>query len=262
MATESEQLRREGYVLVRDVFSSAEIRGFRRKAREGRSWRGDLLSNPWFCDLVLDHRILEIAHALLGDTPVYFGDSAVAFGPRPRQYHKDNVDRDDGEGPDWKGEYPLIQFGLYLQDYLHYSGGLCVRVGSHNRASHEGQEAYVASAQGDVVVWNLRSSHTGMGTNPANPSPSPGERIALFMTFGLPSQHLERFIASLKTRASAVERWRHSRYTNSVRHLFNGRALYVRDMHEEIRGVRGLGLDQTWRPIPYESDLFPHATSE
>src|SRR2546427_9387211 len=127
---------RNGYVLVKGVFSRAEVDDFRARVEalvrhevaEGRQVRdptypkavyisGDLLGKPELRDVnyvVFDERVITCVKAILGDRLVYFGDSSVQMGEGPRGFHKDNVDRADGPGPDWHGESTLVPVGVAL----------------------------------------------------------------------------------------------------------------------------------------------------
>jgi hypothetical protein len=152
----------QGYLIIRDVFSRAEVEEFRRRAFASRQWPGDLLSHPHLRQALLDDRILNIAARILGDTPVYYGDSGCNFGQQSFGFHKDNVDRQNVDAPDWNGRYTQIRFGLYLQDHAWHSGGLRVIPKSHNAVSNPGAKPVnVRTRLGDLVVWNLRTDHAG-----------------------------------------------------------------------------------------------------
>lgn len=255
---------------------------------------GDNLSNPYLSDLILDDRILSIVRTLLDGKPVYFGDSGYTIHRKPEKgtgsFHRDNVDRNDGRAPDWEGRYTLLRFGLYLQDHSHRTGGLVVRAGSHEKASSNrylealhnevigvvtGRTRYIASEVGDLVVWTLRTTHAGLGqclkAGPPLPiserflpyfpewllSPLyPGDRIGIFMTYGLDDHHLRRYLAYLKTRAYAVEIWKQCRYSKEVLDKIRGKDLTVLDMHQEIEAAiasgETLGMNRKWKPLPYQ----------
>ncbi|MGA2700870.1 MAG: hypothetical protein ABSH35_07215 [Isosphaeraceae bacterium] len=154
----------QGYLLVRDVFPKAEVEKFRRHALENRR-RGDLLSHPHLRKVLLDDRVLSIAAQILGDTPVYYGDSTCNIGQQSFDFHKDNADRADGNAPDWNGRYTQIRFGLYLQDHSWHSGGLRVIPRSQNAVSNPmGKPVNVRTRVSDLVVWNLRTDHAGAAT--------------------------------------------------------------------------------------------------
>lgn len=259
-----------GYSLIRAVFNSEEIALLRRHALQSGSRKGDLLSNPFLRTVVLDDRVLAIAARILGGTPVYFGDSTSMIGDKSHGYHKDNADRDDINAPDWRSKYTLIRFGLYLQDHSAHSGGLNIRVKSHNVANtQKGRNVYLRTKPGDLVVWNLRTSHSGSGRlfrllrgvqlapDLADRlprllfEPAQAERAALFWSYGLDDHHLRRFITYLKTRTYAATSWQNSEYGPDVWEAINGKNLIVRDMRNETQNESNLGKNQAHAPIPY-----------
>src|SRR5688572_27727505 len=136
----------DGYLIVRKVFSPDEIAAFREattqqfKLDEAKGLtllednvhgvKGDILSKEFLREILLDERVLDVARKILGERPVYFGDSnyqiAVPWGQthlKGGHWHKDNrrSDRDDPTGLDWQGQNPIIRMGLYLQDHSRHS---------------------------------------------------------------------------------------------------------------------------------------------
>jgi hypothetical protein len=168
-AVDSNKFWRDGYLIVRNVFRKSEIEAFRQMMYDTRDLTGDLLSNPRLRNILLDPRILDIAQQLLGQTPVYWGESTAQIGVSPRGWHKDNVDRENMNGPDWRGKYDMIKFAVYPQDHYSHSGGLNIRRGSHNTTLLDGlprlvgQNRYMNTRIGDVIVWNMRATHSGSG---------------------------------------------------------------------------------------------------
>lgn len=259
-----------GYAIIRGVFAREEAEDMRRRASETLSHKGDLLSNPALRDVLLDRRIVSIATQILGAPPVYFGDSSCNTGDGLPGYHKDNADRNDPNGPDWRGTYPLIRFGLYLQDYSRLSGGLSVRARSHNAFScSEGKPVYMATRPGDVAVWNLRTTHTGHSMRYRFPLPASidaekshtvpwyvlarkatGDRIALFATIAADGPHLERYITYLKTRTYMVDMWKASAYDASAWDAVKGSGMSVRDVWNEIKEL-SLATNERHVDIPY-----------
>lgn len=245
----------DGYVLIPGVFSTSEIDQFRKRAYEqyeidkskkldfqlpnlptkAKYNKGDLLSKEKLHTILLDDRILKIAKTILGsDDLIYFGDSSYQIGTGLRGFHRDNIDRTDMNGPDWKGEYTLIRLGIYLQNHKDYSGGLKVKAGSHKNAS--GKSVFVGNEIGDVAVWSLKTLHSGnavrlklfpdfsinkAGREGMVPSflkkDQEHERISLFMTFALKSSHLDRYINeyTLK-RKDTIDNLKASVYSNDA----------------------------------------------
>ncbi len=248
----------DGYLLVEKVFTASEIEQFRKLAYEqyeidkskkldfqlpnlptkAKYNKGDLLSKDKLHPILLDDRILQIAKTVLGsDDLIYFGDSSYQIGTGLRGFHRDNIDRTDMNGPDWKGEYTLIRLGIYLQNHKEYSGGLKLKAGSHKNAN--GKAVFVGNEVGDVAVWSLKTLHSGNAVRlkffpnfSINKAGREGmvpaflkkdqehERISLFMTFALKSSHLDRYINeySLK-RNDTLDNLRHSVYSNNALEL-------------------------------------------
>ncbi len=256
----------EGYLLIPKVFSESEIEQFRKLAYEqyeidkskkldfqlpnlptkAKYNKGDLLSKEKLHPILLDDRILKIARTLLGsDDIIYFGDSSYQIGTGLRGFHRDNIDRTDMNAPDWKGTYTLIRLGIYLQNHKDYSGGLKVKAGSHKNA--DGKPVFIGNEIGDVVIWNLKTLHSGNAVRlklfpnfSINRSGREGmvpaflkkdqehERISLFMTFALKSSHLDRYINeySLK-RKDTLDNLKASVYNHNVLDLANQKHVEV-----------------------------------
>lgn len=246
---------RDGYLVVKNVFSEKEIAEMRNEAYEqyeidtkknltfqlpnlatkARYSKGDLLSKEKLRHVLLDDRILTIAKKILNtDKLVYFGDSSYQIGTGLRGFHRDCIDRTDLNGPDWQGEYTLIRIGVYLQDHKNYSGGLKIKLGTHKNA--DGKPVFVDSEVGDVALWSLKTIHSGNAvrlkmfpnysintSGKENLVPSflkkdeQQERISLFMTFAVKSSHMERYLDEYtRKREETKEHARASRFDLSV----------------------------------------------
>ena len=228
---DKQQFDRDGFLLIKNVFTKEEVDQIRKDAyssfeedkKKNLTFKhpskmsnavyakGDILSKDFLRKYVLDDRIIFLVKKVLGGDPVYFGDSNYHFGTGFRGFHRDNVDRTDLTAPDWDGDYTIVRLAIYLQDHKNYSGGLKIRVGSHKNPS--GKPVFVDSEEGDVVIWNLRTMHSGNavrfkffknlminkagreGMIPAfMKKDQQKERATLFMTFALKSKHLDRYI--------------------------------------------------------------------
>lgn len=229
---------KDGYILVRNVFEKYEIEKLREKYQEmvissqerdlvdtvegykgHKLLKGDLCSFnelEEFNYLVFDKRIVSIAKKLIGDELIYFGDSNTQSGSVPGGNHKDNriEDRENPDGMDWKGEYPLIRIAIYLQDADKYSGGVKITPGSHKIATSRffSPGLNVPSRIGDVVIWKLTTTHSGhakrlklfkdFSIHPRLEKFIPSfienksfkERISFFIVYGAKSDHLDRYI--------------------------------------------------------------------
>jgi hypothetical protein len=227
--------------IARDAIAEAERQGriLTEPGPEGaiRVCAGDLLSNPSVRHVLIDQRLLEVVRELLGGQPQYFGDSSLRIGKYGmRGWHRDNVNRRRWQrGPDWHGAYPILRCGLYLQDQSRHSGGLALRPGSHRPGLvRPTLPKLVDAGAGDLVAWVLRTVHSaeavrlrGLPGLPLPPRvqtrlpegmrvPEDGERIVMFMTFGLAGAHLDNYIEYLKSRDYMRASWSHSRFGPEV----------------------------------------------
>lgn len=259
-SVDNEKLRRDGYTVIKGVFSQEEIACLRNaitaQFKEDQACkltfldggcnyaRGDLLSKKRLWRVLLDERILAIARTILAERPVYFGDSSYQIGVewgktghKGGHWHKDNrrCDRSDPNGLDWQEYYPLIRFGIYLQDHARHSGALAVKVGSHLKAGvQEGTPVFVDTEIGDVAVWNLRTTHAGESVRfrfwPYKKFsakwewrmpiwlcvPQDEPRMAMFFTFGINDDHTHRYINECRSREDWMKACRCSQFGAEV----------------------------------------------
>jgi hypothetical protein len=260
--------RARGYAIVKGLFDPDEVRRLRAVARETvaaaeregragsdpgsegtiRGGPGDLLSMPSLCHVLLDPRVVGVARELLGGQPQYFGDSSVRVGKNGvRGWHRDNVNRRRWRGgPDWQDPYPLLRCGLYLQDQARHSGGLALRPRSNRPGLvRPTLPRLVDAAAGDLVVWELRTVHSGEAVRLRGLSGLPlhprlqtllpqgmrvaddGERIVLFMTFARPGAHLDHYLDYLRSRDYMQAAWAASRFGPQVREQAEQAGLHV-----------------------------------
>ena len=262
---------RRGYALVPGVYTADEVAGFRRGVRASNGPRTDLLANPRLRSALTDGRLVDIARRLLDtDTVLYTGDSSYTVGRHQIGWHKDNADRLDPYAPDWRSRYTILRFGIYLQDHRHHTGGLNLRVASHQRVSHRvGRCRYVRSELGDVVVWSLRTTHSGNGMLLRVPwivppprwqrrvpaaivaADPPDGRMALFAALGVDDAHHWRYVDYLKTRTYMVDIWRNTDYDDDALAEARRGGLAVRDVPAEVRDDPTAGRAAEWEPLPY-----------
>jgi hypothetical protein len=107
---------------------------------------------------------LGIAQQLVGVTVMHPHETAVHISTVNRGWHKDARDyaHNDPNGTDWQDDYRLCHFAYYLQDHTDYSGGISFKRGSHRIKNHiEGQPVTIDSRAGDLVIFDLRTTHMG-----------------------------------------------------------------------------------------------------
>ena len=251
MDISKEKFDREGFLLVRNVLSKEEVEKLRKVAyrtieedqQKGTSFvhikaknhLGCLTNIIEFKDLITDNRVLEIAKKVLGDDPVFFGDSVFEIGIGSRGFHKDTSERKNPNHPDWIEEYPIVRIAFYLEDHDLYSGGLKVRKGSMNTVKTDTGEPYIIpSKAGDAVVFSLRTSHAGnavrlkvapklsLSTNIENrvpyflKLPEQKERVSIFLTYGLKSGALNRYLEFMFNHKVYKKRIEQSSYPNDL----------------------------------------------
>lgn len=293
-----DKFQRDGYLVLKAAFSTAEIAAYREPLlaefeNDGTAegYTGDLLAHASTQSFIDDGRLIEITRELLGGDPVYFGDSSAMYYTQDHNvcsFHKDNADRHDGDGPDWSGDYPVLRFGLYLQDHSRQGGGLMLRARSHKSVSRyrklevineevfgwlNGRTRYVPTQIGDLIVWNLRTTHAGMGRYILGPLRRPvsertqriipsfmqssvaESRLAMFASFGLESVHLDRYLQYLKTRTYMVDIWRNTPYREEFFETFTRHNAKLLDMHSDVMAALSegevLGEFTHWKPLPY-----------
>ncbi|NHN55908.1 phytanoyl-CoA dioxygenase family protein [Calidifontibacter sp. DB0510] len=264
---------KDGYTIVKGVYSPEEIAAFREQCRAGGGAKGgDLLARPGLRSVLTDGAMIEIARKILGKDEIYYaGDSAFTINATGRGWHKDNADRTDGNAPDWRSRYTQLRFGIYLQDHTKHTGGLNLRKGSHEILSlKEGENIYVPFEPGDIGVWSMRITHSGNGqlirfprrktTDPDDkdtkiPSwrmaPKDGDRMAIFAALGLDDEHAARYTDYLKTRKYAVDLWRGGPYSAEALEEARRAGLKVRDVPSEVINDPNAGKNADYAPIPY-----------
>lgn len=260
-----------GWVIFRNVFDAAEIRALRKEVESLRQsgYAGDLLSSK---DLggyrfILDGRILGIVKSILRAAPCYFGDSSASIDVGAMGFHKDNPDREDARAPDWRSPYTLVRIGVYLQDHASHSGGLAVRDRSHLAVNrNKGRPLAVPTQQGDLVLWSLRTTHSGYAARlkslPTAFVPMPlvkalgssrfarkyvlptffrplelENRLAIFATYGLNDEHQARYLAYLRTRQYAVAKWQATGYEQNILDDAEMRGVKLLSMREHVSDI-------------------------
>ncbi|MCB0167704.1 MAG: phytanoyl-CoA dioxygenase family protein [Anaerolineae bacterium] len=162
--TLQEQLKNQGFVVIRQFLSNQEVdfyvnkleersgitkenfnaqgagRGFDQKGRQA-SWNlpDGVSKSPDFWPLIYHERLISTVRDLLGPdirflqhTDLHVGFSAVAW-------HRDSVNRKFGKGPDWdesQAPYKMVRVGLYLQSHAESSFKLGFIKGSHRPATN------------------------------------------------------------------------------------------------------------------------------
>jgi len=228
--TASEQLETKGYVVTRSVLSAAEVDRYRSmllaragvgsvhevgKGRGTKSWNhtDGVSKEPDFWDLIFHERLLAAVEDALGPGFKYLQHSDLQVGFSAVAWHRDNVNRTLGVGPDWDdadGAYGLVRVGIYLQEFATSNFRLGFIPGSHRLSPDasplrrkvreagytlQGAMAYlgprfqsltrsaewVATDPGDVIVFDPRVLHSG--------SYIKGLKMSMFVGYGHENRH-------------------------------------------------------------------------
>lgn len=270
-----------GYAILHDVYTPEEIAQIRQEAYDSRGGGGDLLANPRMRHMLTDGRMAAVAKKLLGTDDIFYsGDSSFTINGVQKGWHKDNTDRLDPNGPDWESSYTQLRFGVYCQDHVNHTGGLNLKIGSHEICDlKSGETLYVKTRPGDLAVWSMRITHSGNGMLLKDPSakfpeptehasfspdevaPADGDRIAVFAHLGAHDSHGKRYADYLKTRTYMVQAWRKLPYDDEIRQQARDAGLILRDMPAEVMDDPQAGLEELWKPFPYPGWTPPKASA-
>ena len=200
----------------------------------------DLLSDEYLKEIILNEKFINTIKSILGENIVYFGESCWTCShgkTSPMEYHTDNSDR-NSFGKDWEVEnYPIIRFAFYLQDHSKSGGGPIIGLKTHKKFIKNlylrvlyreilgpilGRFKHINYEIGDLIIWNLRTTHAGDGLrfkkinfpiskrlNRYIPefliSRCYKERFLINGNFALESSHLNKYINYLHTRSYQVK---------------------------------------------------------
>jgi hypothetical protein len=276
------KLKDDGFLLIKRVFSKEEILEMKKVASNFCSLNnydtviGDALSLKGMAEYVLDDRLVSIAKDVLGDEIIYFGDSALHCKPNNRIFHN------DARGDKWdpsNSDYPLYRMGFFFQDHYSHSGGIKFRAGSHKKVLYyskffktltisifkiligklsikalfnTGEIVNAKSEIGDVVIWNLRTEHSG-GAVILKDSPDKGllphqddkisdnqklpehdARMAVFSCFAAPHEATESYISWKVNNAGYKGHWLASPFDKpEIRNLAEKKAVTL-----DFRGIK------------------------
>lgn len=249
-------MNKNGFVIIKNVFSKEEIKNLEKICFNHcsinnfkSSPKQDALSLKGIDNFILTRKFLDPIKKILNDNVVYFGDSALHCKPNERLFHKDA--RADKKDPLFS-EYQIYRVGVFLQDHYAYSGGIKFRRGSHKKLSFRlsslkkiltrkaslssilnfGRIVNARTKIGDMVIWNLRTDHSGgavlnkffpnIGFLPIideyTPNflkkPENSNRMAIFSSFGAPSDELEKYLKYKINDKRYIEHWNNSSFNS------------------------------------------------
>lgn len=226
----SDQLREQGFQVARGVLSPEEVDHYRAlliersgidpatyttSGRGGKSWNhtDGVSKDPAFWDLIFHPRLRAEVEGAIGSGFKYLQHSDLQVGFSAVAWHRDNVNRTYGIGPDWDesdGPYGLVRVGIYLQRYADSGFRLGFIPGSHRfrpdgtpmqrkmrelKFKLQGGLAYlgptfqmmtrsalwVATEPGDAIVFDPRILHSGSYIR--------GLKLSMFVGYGHENRH-------------------------------------------------------------------------
>lgn len=268
---------RKGYVIIPDAYTDEEVERMRAEVLEHRANGGGELSNSPLRHVLTDGRMAAVAKKLLDtDRILYGGDSSATINGVIRVWHKDNTDRQDADAPDWDDRYTQLRFGVYLQDHTEHTGGLNLKVGSHDICDlTSGPTLYCQNKPNDMLVWSMRMTHSGAGTLLKDPNarfpeptewndfpedevaPAHDDRMAVFVHLGADDKHGRRYLDYLKTRTYMVDAWRRKPFTQETIDELGAVGIVVRDLPAEVKDDKRAGQSEQWAPYWYVGKVEP-----
>ena len=181
MSTYRGALEDAGYVIIPDFVSRSDLDKIASSlASFSDAGRNPQLAEvPDIAEVIFSPQMLAIAAELLGGEPLAFPDHTFQTVGGGFGYHKDSVDRWDPAGPDWSEvPYPMIRFGIYLEDFRHRSGSLAIQPGSHRGVEYARRAVNVKCQPGDLVAWYFTSTHAANSPS-ARLMPARAPRVVL-----------------------------------------------------------------------------------
>jgi hypothetical protein len=176
------RFKRDGFFLLKRVFSDAEISHFRSAGAPLSEISNNLIAVRGLESLWCDSRLVAIARQLLGERITFFSEATYArylFQPgeriQGRHIHHDAkgtvehpFNRQHLPTPE---PYPIIRFAIYLQDHAGQSGGLKIVPGSHQIDSSDIDELKlnyfnVPTEPGDLVLFCNKLLHSPFALRP------------------------------------------------------------------------------------------------
>lgn len=240
--TLTQQIKKDGFVLIRNLLSQDEIKQLRQKVKDYFNKKGVNLNKgltqpnaavefPEIASIFYHPKILQVMSQLLGEQQIMFTSHCDVHCKTLSGWHKDDgmtvMDGGYFGDPAYKKEDCCVyKVAIYLQDHINNNAGLTVRKGSHKFPEvHKGEEVYLKTKAGDVVIFDVRLTHTGqrdaipirslkrtvnLGQKVLNKlkiadysqsnqlfkriyDSISGERLSIFFTYGLDNEYTKNF---------------------------------------------------------------------
>ncbi len=289
----AQELDQKGFTVLRGLLSQDEanayierldaLSGFDREAaraenKGGLSKRG--LSTSWyqpdgvtkqkdFWPLITNERLVETVQAIVDPDVRFLQHTDLHVGFSAISWHRDNINRDYGVGPDWdesEEPYKIVRVGIYLQTYEESSFRLGFIPGTHKYEGPAdrrkkwvetqlkvlGALSYVNTSlqlrapgaewvtpePGDCIIFDPRTIHSGSAIT--------GPKYSMFLAYGKENSHF----------------YNHQNYYRNIRKELN----YQDIAPELVQNLQDSGLYQSevpwydeiegaWVPLPIMQNL-------
>lgn len=228
------QLRERGFVVQRGLLTQDEVDHYTTMIEEmsgmtkegydassggrgtkGTSWNltDGVTKTEAFWPMISHEKLVGHVKEVIGDDAKYLQHSDLQFGFSAVSWHRDNVSRTYGVGPDWDESeelYQNVRVGIYLQSHEESGFALGFIPGSHTlkpgdtgisarlreaRFAGQGALAYlspklqkamksaewVATEPGDAIIFDVRILHSGSYIH--------GPKLSMFLGYGVPGRH-------------------------------------------------------------------------
>lgn len=209
-----------GYIVIRGLLNQEEVEYYKKELQilageKQQNWTvPDGVSKNKSCwDIIFNERLVETVRSIFGEEAKYLAHNDLHVGFSSLAWHRDSVNRNFGEGPDWDESnepYRLARVGIYLQEYKQSGFRFGLIKGTHRpdvyladseRKTIERRSSGIANAfsvltkkdllsekadwiatePGDCVIFDPRTLHTG--------SRFEGVKYSLFTAYGIPNTH-------------------------------------------------------------------------
>jgi hypothetical protein len=208
----------DGFAVIRGLLPEADVAFYIERLRELAGARprwtqpDGVNRNADFWPILFNARLLATLREILGENVRYLPHNDLHVGFSSFSWHRDSVNREFGEGPDWdesEEPYLIVRAGIYLQRFSESGFRLGFIKGSHRHDSAArgvqrraalrtgalanvfsglsgvdlvGSDAeWVATEPGDCVVFDPRILHTGSRFH--------GAKYSIFVAYGLENLH-------------------------------------------------------------------------
>jgi hypothetical protein len=174
----AQKIENEGFVVIRGVLSTTEVKKLRKIVKNHFNNKGLLA----FCGLVQPNAAVEVSeinwlfyhptiitvmrHLLRQEKIMFTSHCDIHSGTLSRWHKDDGMTVMDGgyfgQSMYKEQDCRVYKVAIYLQNHTHNNGGLTVRRGSHKFQSlDKGEEIYLKTYAGDIVIFDVRLTHIG-----------------------------------------------------------------------------------------------------